>query len=106
MTGAAPKSDMTVVLIGGRIAALGKTGRVRVPRDAQVIEATGKFLLPGFWDMHFHITEVERTFPLFIANGVTGVRNMGGDFRKLFEWRGGCFRSTLRPAHCNVWSGH
>jgi hypothetical protein len=37
--------------------------------------------------MHFHIHETERTFPLFIANGVTGVRNMGGDFLKLFEWR-------------------
>lgn len=87
MTGALPKSDMTVVLTGGRVATLGKTGRVRVPGDAQVIDATGKFLIPGFWDMHFHVHEVERTFPLFIANGVTGVRNMGGDFQKLFEWR-------------------
>lgn len=87
MTGAPPKSDMTVVLTGGRVATLGKTGRVSVPRGAQVIDASGKFLLPGFWDMHFHITEVERTFPLFVANGVTGVRSMGGDFQMLFAWR-------------------
>lgn len=87
MTGAPPKSDMTVIVMGGRVAALGKTGSVRVPKGAQVIDATGKFLIPGFWDMHFHLKEVERTFPLFIANGVTGVRNMGGDFQKLFEWR-------------------
>lgn len=87
MTGAPPKSDMTVLLTGGRIATLGKTGKVRVPGDAQVVDATGKFLIPGFWDMHFHLHEVERTFPLFIANGVTGVRNMGGDWQKLFEWR-------------------
>jgi len=87
MTGAPPKSDMTVVVTGNRIAAVGQTGKIRIPKDAQVIDATGKFLIPGLWDMHFHIHETERTFPLFIANGVTGVRNTGGDFQKLFEWR-------------------
>lgn len=87
VTGARPKSDMTVVVTGNRITALGQTGKIRLPRDAQIINAAGKFLIPGLWDMHFHITETERTFPLFIANGVTGVRNMGGDFQKLFAWR-------------------
>ncbi|MEK6333542.1 MAG: amidohydrolase family protein [Acidobacteriota bacterium] len=87
MTGAPPRPDVTVVVTGNRIAAIGQTGKVRIPKDAQVIDATGKFLIPGLWDVHFHIKEAERTFPLFIANGVTGVRNMGGDFQKLFEWR-------------------
>ena len=87
MTGAPPKSDMTVVVAGDRITDLGPSGQVRIPQGAQVIDATGKFLIPGLWDIHFHIKETERTFPLFIANGVTGVRNMGGDFQKLFEWR-------------------
>lgn len=49
--------------------------------------ATGKFLIPGLWDMHVHIQETERSFPMFIANGVTGVRNMGGNMEKLFQWR-------------------
>lgn len=87
MTGAPPKSDMTVVVRGNRIVAVGQTGRVPIPEGAQIINAAGKFLIPGLWDMHLHITEAERTFPLLIANGVTGVRNMGGDFQKLFEWR-------------------
>lgn len=87
MTGDLPKPDMTVVVTGNRITALGQTGKVRIPKAAEIIDATGKFLIPGLWDMHFHIKETERTFPLFIANGVTGVRNMGGDFQKLFEWR-------------------
>jgi Amidohydrolase family len=87
MTGAPPKPDMTVVMTGNRITALGQTGKIRIPRDAQIIDATGNFLIPGLWDMHFHIKETERTLPLFIANGVTGVRSMGGDFQKLFEWR-------------------
>jgi imidazolonepropionase-like amidohydrolase len=87
MTGTPPKPDMTVVVTGNHITALGQTGKTRIPKEAQIINATGKFLIPGLWDMHFHIKETERTFPLFIANGVTGVRNMGGDFQKLFEWR-------------------
>src|SRR5882762_5302274 len=78
MTGAPPKPDMTVVVTSNRITALGQTGKVRIPKEAQIIDATGKFLIPGLWDMHFHIKETERTFPLFIANGVTGVRNKIG----------------------------
>lgn len=87
MTGAPPQSGMTVLVAGNRIVRLGQAGKVRIPKEAQLIEAAGKFLIPGLWDMHFHIREIERTLPLFIANGVTGVRNMGGDFQKLFEWR-------------------
>lgn len=95
MTGAPPRADMTVVVTGNRITDLGQFAKVRIPKGAQVIDATGKFLIPGLWDMHFHIKETERTFPLFIANGVTGVRNMGGDFQKLFEWRDGVASGRL-----------
>ena len=87
MTGAPPLTDMTVVINGERIRAIGKTENVRVPREATIIDGRGKFLIPGLWDMHVHFTEVERTFPLFIANGVTGVRNMGGDLDQLLRWR-------------------
>ena len=87
MTGAPPKPDMVVVITGNRITALGRVGHVRVPRGAQVMDATGKYLIPGLWDMHVHFTEIERSFPLFIANGVTGVRNMGGELEDLLRWR-------------------
>ena len=87
MTGAPPKPDMTVVIKGNRITSIGRTEKVRVPQGAQVIDATGKFLIPGLWDMHVHFTETERTFPMFIANGVLGVRNMGGKPEDLFLWR-------------------
>lgn len=87
MTGARPKPEMTVVITGNRITAIGKTGRPRIPRGARVIDASGKFLIPGLWDMHVHFTETERTFPMFIANGITGVRNMGGAAADLFRWR-------------------
>jgi len=53
-TGARAQPDMTVVVTGNRISAIGKTGRVVIPEGAQIIDATGKFLIPGLWDMHVH----------------------------------------------------
>jgi len=85
-TGAAAKPEMTVVLTGDRITELGPAGKVRIPKDAQVIDAMGKFLIPGLWDMHVHALWNWRTdtfLPLFIANGVTGVRDMYGDLEIL-----------------------
>ncbi|MFQ5925849.1 MAG: amidohydrolase family protein [Terriglobia bacterium] len=90
-TGAPAQPDTTVVITGDRISALSKTGKVTVPKDAQVVDATGKFLIPGLWDMHVHTlwqeTLTETFFPLFIANGVTGVRDMGGHLELFLQWR-------------------
>jgi hypothetical protein len=74
-TGAPPKPDMTVVITGDSITAIGKTGKLSIPPGAQVVDATGKFLIPGLWDMHAH--GFEQVFPLLIANGITGIRFMG-----------------------------
>ncbi|MBI4891051.1 MAG: hypothetical protein HY821_10545, partial [Acidobacteria bacterium] len=68
---------MTVVVVGNRIAAVGRAGQVRLPVDAQIVDATGKYLVPGLLDMHVHLGPWE--MPLLIANGVTGIREMGSD---------------------------
>lgn len=76
------KPDTTVVVGGARIVALDRSGKVKVPRGGQVIDASGKFLIPGLWDMHAHSLTDNRykwVFPLLIANGVTGVRELGTD---------------------------
>jgi len=93
-TGAPAQPDMTVMIIKDRITTLGKTGAVERPQDAQVIDASGKFLIPGLWDMHTHIALTnlfpggrEICLPLLIANGITGVRDMGGDLEALTQWR-------------------
>jgi ankyrin repeat protein len=78
-TGAPAKPDMTVVIKDGRIAALGKTANLDVPEDAHVVDATGKFLIPGLWDMHIHPWLGKNFLALFTANGVTGVRVMWGE---------------------------
>src|ERR1700752_1613625 len=74
-TGAPAKANMTVIITGDRITEIAQTGKVAIPKKAQVIDGKGKFLIPGLWDMHVHaaIKSLPETyFPLFIANGVTG----------------------------------
>ena len=51
------------------------------------IDATGKFLIPAFWDMHVHFFDADRTLPLFVANGVLGVRELGGPIDDVMKWR-------------------
>ncbi len=54
--------------------------------STQVVDGRGKFLMPGMWDMHTHIKHPEVDFPLYIANGVLGIRSMGGEQDKVFAW--------------------
>jgi imidazolonepropionase-like amidohydrolase len=92
-TGAPPQPDMTVVITGDRIAEIGLTQHVRIPDEAHVVDATGKFLIPGLWDMHVHWNLTD-FLPLFIANGVTGVRLMWG-MPLHHTWRQDIERGTL-----------
>jgi imidazolonepropionase-like amidohydrolase len=86
--GAPAEPDMTVIISGNRIIKIDKTQRMKIPQTARRINATGKFLIPGLWDMHVHLSKSgENTLPLFIANGITSVRDMGGDAELLLKWR-------------------
>lgn len=77
------QTGMTVVITNGRIAALGKFETTLIPAHAEVIDSTGKFLIPGLWDMHAHLGtddfDRDAHLALFIINGVTGVRLMDGE---------------------------
>jgi imidazolonepropionase-like amidohydrolase len=74
-TGAPARPDMTVVVTGDRIRAVGESGEVVVPKGAQVVDGKGKYLIPGLGDMHVH-TAGPSFLPLYLANGITGVRDM------------------------------
>jgi len=89
------KSDMTVMIEGEHIVALGRDGKIKAPQGAQVIDATEKYLIPGMWDMHVHEWNKEVFFPLFIANGITGVRDMASDWATLTKWRAEIASGTL-----------
>ena len=84
---AKPKAEQTVVMAGERIVAVGKSRKVKLPVDARVVDGTGKFLIPGLWDMHVHMTELPHFSELCIANGITGVRDMFGDVTNIVAER-------------------
>lgn len=71
--------DRTVIVAGGQIAAVGTSTATAVPARATVVDARGKYLIPGLWDMHVHTLydgRPELMFPMLIANGITSVRDM------------------------------
>jgi N-acyl-D-aspartate/D-glutamate deacylase len=93
-TGAPSKPDMTVIIKDHHIVELGSSNTVQSPAGARLVDGSGKYLIPGLWDMHVHevfgdwIPRNEKVLPrLFVANGVTGVRDMGGDLDVLKVWR-------------------
>jgi imidazolonepropionase-like amidohydrolase len=90
--GGDPQPDRTVLISDDRIVSISDSSP---PEGARVIDGRGKFLIPGLCDMHVHLAGVtadpkwSRTtlLPLLIANGVTTVRDMGGDLVALQNWR-------------------
>jgi imidazolonepropionase-like amidohydrolase len=92
--------DRTVIISGNRILGIKDAKQVKPPAGGNTIDATDKYLIPGLWDMHVHIRgsingstsslagENEAMLPLYLTNGVTGVREMGGDLVDLvLQWR-------------------
>jgi imidazolonepropionase-like amidohydrolase len=106
-TGRPPQPDQTVLIDGGRIAAVGASAKIKVPKATRTIDGSGKFLVPGFWDMHVHLAGInadpswskEVLLPLLLANGITGVRDMGGDLDALLSWQRDIESGTLVGPH-------
>jgi imidazolonepropionase-like amidohydrolase len=73
----------TVLVRGDSIVAVGGVGSVVVPSDAQKVDGHGKFLIPGLHDMHVHLDGTRGMLALFVAHGVTTVRNMAGSPRTI-----------------------
>jgi len=82
-------SGQRVVVAGPRIHAVGKVRGVQLPAGAQVIDARGKYLIPGLWDMHVHVmTESPQRYAVFLAAGITGVRSMStAHLDSALRWR-------------------
>ena len=83
-----PMTDQTILILGNRITALGRSSAIKLSPGTRVVDGRNKFLVPGFWDSHVHLTLAgESALQLFIANGVTGVRDMVGDPTTLRDWK-------------------
>jgi len=85
MTDAPPRKDIDVLIHAGHLQKIAT--RIAAPAGARIISGRGRFVIPGLWDMHVHVWNADLAFPLFLANGVTGVRNMGGHPEDLARWR-------------------
>lgn len=72
-------SNATVIIENGIIKKISKDGEVAIPAGAKIIDAKGKMLLPGLWDMHAHFEQAEWG-PAYLAAGVTTVRDCGNEF--------------------------
>lgn len=102
-TGAPAQQHRTVIVRDGKIAEIGSSsGRMGGKLPGMHIDGQGKYLIPGLWDMHVHIVfgdwfprGKDVTLPLFIANGVTGVRDMGSELEVLQQWRKDISAGTL-----------
>ncbi|MEO6538259.1 MAG: amidohydrolase family protein [Ferruginibacter sp.] len=72
-----------VIIRGNKIIAVKPNSKLKLTQDARVINTKGKYIIPGLWDMHVHVLEEDEgftwQFPLFIANGIIGFREMWGD---------------------------
>lgn len=78
-TGAAPVKDSSVVIQNGKILFAGPRSKVVLPKNAQVLDVSGKTVVPGLWDMHAHFEQVEWG-SVYLAAGVTTVRDCGNEF--------------------------
>jgi imidazolonepropionase-like amidohydrolase len=102
-TGAAAQPHRTIMVRDGKIEEIGSSGAGMGGKLPGVhVDGTGKFLIPGLWDMHVHMVfgdwfprGKQVTLPLFIASGITGVRDMGGELGVLQQWRKEITAGTL-----------
>lgn len=90
----------SVVIAGGHIRAITPSPNAQIPGDAVRIPGDGRYLIPGLWDMHVHlrsdlkspgirlVEENAAVLDLFLPNGITGIREMGGDLSdRVLQWR-------------------
>ena len=83
--------DQTLILKDGKILAVGPSTDFQLSPKNQLVDGTGKFLIPGLWDAHVHFAYMEelapRMFDLFLLYGITSVRDTGGEIDFVKKWK-------------------
>lgn len=94
--GAPSRPNQTILIIDGRIVSVGPPESVHSSAGAPVVNARGKFAIPGLWDMHVHFMNTgPSALPLLLAHGVTSVREMGGFIDSTRAWQARMVAGTL-----------
>lgn len=83
--GTPPFVGVNLIIRGNRIHSFGQN--VPIPEGMKSIDGTGKYLIPGLWDMHVHLWEKESLFPLYLRYGVTAIRDMGSSLERVNQFR-------------------
>jgi Amidohydrolase family len=101
--------NLTVVIKRGRIESIAKHAMIAPSHKTQVVNGAGKYLIPGLWDMHAHSAggpaapwDAKVILPLYIANGITGIRDMGGNLQLLQHRKQSIQRGELLGPHMYI----
>ena len=87
-SGQARRTDQTILIRNGIIQAIGPSSAVAIPPGARRVNANGKFVIPGLWDAHVHFMNTgPSALPVYVALGVTSVREMGGYLDSTRAWQ-------------------
>ena len=88
MTGASPSPHQTVVVRSGRIAEIGPAADVLPPAGATIVDGTGKYLIPGLFEMHAHTSKSRASaLGLYVVHGLTTLRDQGSEHAEVLRWR-------------------
>ena len=89
MTGGAPSAArQSVIVRNGRIAEIGPSAQLRPPAGATLIDGTGKYLIPGLFEMHAHASKARASsLGLYVVHGVTTIRDQGSEHAEVLRWR-------------------
>ena len=83
--------NQTLVIKDGKIHRVAPTAELQLSEQNTIIDGTGKYLIPGLWDTHVHFSFMEELAPrmldLFLAYGITSVRDTGGDVNFVNQWK-------------------
>jgi len=87
------REAQTVIVKDGKILKIAPTAELNLSSANQIVDGTGKYLIPGLWDTHVHFAYLEslapRMFDLFLLYGITSVRDTGGDIAFVKKWKDG-----------------
>ncbi len=100
-TGRAAIPDATVIIADGLIVAAGPSATARVPLDTKSFDVRGKTIVPGLWDMHAHLHQLEWV-PVYIAAGVTSVRDMGNELPFVVALRNAVDSGRVNGPHIHL----
>lgn len=92
------KLDMTVIIQNGKIKKIGSRADIEIPEGANVIDVSGKVLMPGLWDMHAHANQVQWS-PAYLAGGVTTFRDLGNEVEFATAYRDAVNKNDLLGPH-------